>query len=93
MCVREQRARLRSRPPLHSVPAKRGVRLRREAHVAHHGDAGVGERPHVRRDALAALNLDRIDASLLDQTYACLKNQGGVVSMTTRRPDGFGKER
>ena len=55
------------RAALRAEAARHGDGLRRQAHVAHHGDARVDERLHGRGDARgAALDLDAVGAALLD---------------------------
>mmetsp|Transcript_5213 Transcript_5213/g.18754 ORF Transcript_5213/g.18754 Transcript_5213/m.18754 type:complete len:835 (-) Transcript_5213:1635-4139(-) len=68
--VVEQRRRGRRRAPLHRVTAQRGHRLRREADVAHDGDAGVRQRAHGRALRPAALQLHGVCATLLQRADA-----------------------
>jgi hypothetical protein len=49
---------------LHAVAAQLAERLGRQADVAHHGDARVGDRAHARRHARAALELHRVAPGL-----------------------------
>lgn len=42
---------------LHAVPAQLPERLRRESEMAHHGNAGVGDGAHARRDPPSTLEL------------------------------------
>jgi hypothetical protein len=53
--------------PLRLPASQRGGRLRGQAHVAHHRDAGAHDRPcALGRRLAAALQLDRLAAGLLD---------------------------
>ena len=58
--VLEQPVRRLVAASLHAVAAERVDRLRGEADVRHHRDAGRDEHLDLRRDALAALELDRL---------------------------------
>jgi hypothetical protein len=65
--VLDHRHRAVGRAPLRAVAAQRRGRLRREAHVAHHRDAGVHDRLRALRHDAPALELDGIAAGLLDE--------------------------
>ena len=66
---------------LHAVATQRVDRLRGQPDVGHDGDAGGDEGLDLRRDALAALELDRLRAALLHEARRRLQRLrgGGLV--------------
>ena len=62
----------------HLVGAELVDRLRRQAEVPHHGDAHVDDATHRLAQLLAALDLDRLDAALLDHAARVAQRLVGV---------------
>ena len=79
--VVEHLAGARRRAALGAVAAEHRGRLRREADVAHHGDAGADDRAGPLGGGAAALELDRVAAGLLDEALRGVHRQrvGGLV--------------
>ena len=71
----EQLDRTLRRLALGFVAAERGGRLRGEADVAHHRDAGADDRPRALYGGAAALELDGLAAGLLDQALGVLDGE------------------
>ena len=65
--VVEHLAGARGRAALGAVAAEHRGRLRRQADVAHHRDAGAHDRPGALGGRAAALELDGVAARLLDE--------------------------
>ncbi len=65
--VLDQALRLLRRPALRPETAQRGRRLRCQADVPHHRDAGRHDGHHAAQHRTGALELDRVGARLLDE--------------------------
>src|SRR5690606_30928291 len=74
--------------PLHPVAAEDVHRLRGEAEVAHHGDAGRDHRLDLRDDPAAALQLDRVRAGLLEEPGGGPQRLGHVRLVRAERQVG-----
>ena len=73
---------------LHLVAAELVDRLRRQAEVAHHRDAGLDEQAHRLGDARAALQLDGLRAALLEHAAGVAQGVGGAGLVAHERHVG-----